>query len=407
MYEYKFFNPPPLISAMNELGSNGLFDFLLPHHQDFIVIFGEAEMKAIRKLFVERTANLFGPKLRMDALYRNIENWQEGSLSEAELGDPDKFQRLDRFFKYLATHVWMADNQPEEAIRQVKAMEFDVEALRRKHLAVLFRDPVYVADQFVIRIVRARGMEDRVKDLVRMSMGRIAIKESRRDIDWCRRQNGLQINHIVDWLISAIATDAPWLSNVDELGRPRKLMKTGSIDALYAEAEKQMQKKLSRERAGLGVEDEQDFAVDRGEFRIVRLKTPKALDCESNAMRHCIGHGAYDRLLDQDEHLLLSLRDAYNVPHATIEVRAGKIVQFHGKANSTPKDSYRQAVERLLSPLGIEFMPPVPLLENPCAEIEIDAGVPALARAYGLDGVLRAAGDAMLYVDQNQQIWLI
>jgi hypothetical protein len=381
MYEYKFTNSPLLISALNRIGPAGLFDFLLPDVKDYISSFGEAHVVAVRGIFIGATSPLYGEDLQSKDLYDSIYTvWRGVSKQAAGRVDPEEEVSL-RCFGYMANHVWMMDNQAEEAVRQIDEEEFDVEALRSKHLSALMQDPAYVADQFLKRLVRGQGFGKRLADLVRISIGRIALKETRRDIDWCRRQNGAQINHIADWLASAVATEAAWLSNVDDQGRQKKLMKFGSLEAMHAEAEKHMRKALAAEAVAIASEEE-TFADEGGEYRIVRLKTIRALDYESNAMRHCIGHGAYDRFLGRDDFLLLSLRDKGNRPHLTIQVNRGKIVQFSGKANSEPKPDYRKVALDLLSPLGIAFPVTTPL-DNPCREIEMPQIIPPPYQEFG------------------------
>ncbi|MCV9963864.1 PcfJ domain-containing protein [Pararhizobium sp. BT-229] len=381
MYEYKFLNSPDLVSALNRLGPEGLFDFFLPDLRDYVARYGDTTMEAVRKLFAERIRPLYGKALRTDELYKSIFTlWHDGAREALRLNDPED-EAFQRFFAHLANHVWTLDNQPEEALKQIEAGEFDSYAIRRKHLALLGKDPQYVADEFVRRLARAHGFGPRLRKLAYISIGRIALKESRRDIAWCKRQSGVNVNHIADWLVGAVATEAAWLSNVDDQGRPKKLMKFGSLDAMHAEAEKHMKRALAAEAAAVASEEE-TFADEGGEYRIVRLKTPRALDYESNAMRHCIGHGAYDRYLGHDGFLLLSLRDKGNRPHVTIQVNHRKIVQFSGKANSEPKPEYRQAALGLLSPLGIGFPEETPL-DNPCREIEMPEVIPPPYQEFG------------------------
>jgi hypothetical protein len=356
LYEYKFLNKPDLVSTLNRLGPEGLFDFFLPELSAYVSRYGSATMEAVHNLFVERIRPLYGMALRTDELYRSIFTlWHDGAREALVPHGPDE-EAFSRLFVYLANHVWTLDNQPEEAIRQIEVGEFDCYSIRRKHVAELGKDPEYVADEFVRRLARDHGFGPRLRKLAHISIGRIALKEIRRDIGWAKQQSGARVSHIVDWLISAVASEAAWLSNVDEHGRPKKLMKFGSLDAMHAEAEKYMRRSLAAEAAAIASEEE-ILTEDGGEYRIVRLKTAGSLKLESNAMRHCIGHGAYDRYLGLDDYLLLSLRDKSNRPHVTIQVDHGKIVQFFGKANSTPKAEYREAAFALLSPLGIELRP--------------------------------------------------
>ncbi|MCS4088561.1 PcfJ domain-containing protein [Rhizobium sp. BK176] len=267
---------------------------------------------------------------------------------------PNMEESVSRLFAFMAHYVGMVDNEPDEAIRQIESGSFDLDTIRRKHLKALRLDPAYVANQVVKSIVRGRGFGHRLRELVEISIGRIALKELRRDIGWREKQSWSDISHIADWIASAVASEEAWLSNLDERGRVKKLMKFGSLAAMHAEAEKQMKRKLVAQPVAM-VAEEPVFASGDGEYRIVQLTTPAALDRESDAMRHCVGQGAYDRYLGHKDHLLLSLRDKSNRPHVTIQVRNLKIVQFLGKANSTPKLEYRDAALALLEPLGIEF----------------------------------------------------
>jgi hypothetical protein len=246
----------------------------------------------------------------------------------------------------------MLDNQAEEAVKQIGVGKVDIEIIRKKHLDELRQDPVYVADQFVKRVSRNRWGGTRLRKLLYMSIGRIAVKECRRDIHWCNLQSNDRVSHIADWLAGAIAAEAAWLSNVDEQGRPKKLMKFGSLDAMHDEADKQMRKKLPQKRSKLGGCDEENFADEGGEYYLVQMKTSKALENESGAMCHCVGHGAYERRLSEKRSLMLSLRDRKGWPHMTIEIANGEVVQARGKANSYPKDVHAAAAHRLLDIWG-------------------------------------------------------
>ncbi|MCS4088560.1 PcfJ domain-containing protein [Rhizobium sp. BK176] len=215
-------------------------------------------------------------------------------------------------------------------------------------------DPVYVAKWFVdrLRFRHRYQSNDALTPLVNASIGRIALKESRKDLNWFRRQDEEAVDHVVDWIESSLNSGAPWISNLNDKGIPKKLMKFGSLEAMHAEADKQMKRLLVHERQRMGKEDEEDFADEGGEFYIVHMKTPAALDNESNAMRHCVGHGAYDRRLSEKRSLMLSLRDRKGWPHMTIEIVNGEVVQARGKANSRPKEVHAAAAHRLLDIWG-------------------------------------------------------
>lgn len=160
-----------------------------------------------------------------------------------------------------------------------------------------------------------------------------------------------KINHILDWLIAATTEPAAWIANVDELGRPKKLMKCGSLERLTHEADKAMRKQnasIEQQAAQLGIDDEQ-FVYDLGAgHTLVRLLSPRALDIESARMHHCIGHGGYDHYLRDDIVKLYSIRDSEGQPVATIQtiVFAGGdyILQFLGPWNSQPPDHLQDLI---------------------------------------------------------------
>ncbi|MCS4090239.1 PcfJ domain-containing protein [Rhizobium sp. BK176] len=150
------------------------------------------------------------------------------------------------------------------------------------------------------------------------------------------------VQHIADWLKVAVADNAPWITRVDDLGRPKKLVKLNTMEAIVAEADKQMRRKqtgLGKSSAMVSGEEELHFDVGDG-WSLVKLLSESALDRESRAMRHCIGHGSYDGHLHRSDALLLSLRDPSGKPHATIEIVDGKLIQFRGKQNLAPVEKY-------------------------------------------------------------------
>jgi hypothetical protein len=383
LYERKFLNSFELLAEINRLGPEGLFDFLCSGLSP-ISDFPSELLARIRKVFSDHIGPQFGPELRSNELHSTVELlWYSGGREALELdGNFQDEDRVIRFFTWLAHAVYALDNVPEEAIRQIKASCFDMGVIRGLHLAVLYSDPELVADQFLKSLLRGQGLGHSLAELVTISIGRIALKECRRDLEWPRKQSRTKINHIIDWLDIARVTNAPWLSNVDELGRVKKLMKFGSLDAMHSEADKHMKRRLASVAVEV-VKEEPVFADDGGAYRVVRLTTEAALDRESAQMRHCIGLGSYDRYLGQDKHLLLSLRDKLNRPHVTIQVNDGKIVQFLGKANSAPKQEYRDAALELLSIHGIAFPEPVPFDDNLCQEIEMPQVIPRPYHDFG------------------------
>jgi hypothetical protein len=163
------------------------------------------------------------------------------------------------------------------------------------------------------------------------------------------------VRHVADWLKVAVAEKAPWLARVDDLGRPKKLMKLNSLEAIVAEADKQMRRKQSGLAKAAAVAGDEEMHFDLGDgWSLVKLLSEAALDRESRAMQHCIGHGAYDDYLETDDALLLSLRDPFGNPHATTEVVGGRLVQCQGKQNKAPVEKYVSRVLPYLSERKIQ-----------------------------------------------------
>ncbi len=247
--------------------------------------------------------------------------------------------------------LWTIDAGKDEAAAFLRTGSVDWDRLQEIEQAVRENDPRHIASRIIFGLMRGDWETHR---LLEKSLGKIVEKEVRRNSSWLAMQEEQSFRHVRDWISSAVANKAAWLTNLDDNGCPKKLAKCGSLSALVAEADKQMKKDLNSQGRSSPLNGEV-FASDDGAYHIVNLTTPQALDRESEEMRHCIGHGSYDRFLGHDGHLFLSLRDELGRPHATMEVVKGKIVQFYGKANSVPKDEYREATLRLLSPRGIEL----------------------------------------------------
>ena len=153
------------------------------------------------------------------------------------------------------------------------------------------------------------------------------------------------VTHVRDWLKVSLMDNARWLSNVNEDGWPKKLLKSPDLRGLVKEADKAMLRangKHSRKSLDDGHEVVEYECQDG--WTIVRMLTPEALDLESALMQHCVGDGAYDRILSAGggEHFegLFSLRDRAGKPHATIEVRNGLLSQVQGKQNMAPIPKY-------------------------------------------------------------------
>lgn len=190
------------------------------------------------------------------------------------------------------------------------------------------------------------GMDDTIVDLLMLSVGRILLKRGNFVIPTGPLFDAdniylTDIVHVRDWLKVAVADKARWLQNVDELGRPKKLLKFGNLGAVVEEANRQMERKQTRTAKVSPLVSGEEVVFDAGDgWTIVRMLSEEALDRESEMMRHCVGHGSYDWALEDDDVRLLSLRDPRGFPHVTMEVKGRDLVQFKGKQNGFPVERY-------------------------------------------------------------------
>jgi hypothetical protein len=204
-------------------------------------------------------------------------------------------------------------------------------------------------------LILSLGRDDpEVCRLLQLSVGRILRRQDlHQDLT---RELIEKIEHIADWLLAAVRASAHWLTIVDPEGRPRKLMKLGSIDAAVAEADRQMVKMISRgEAAALTGKDEETLArLDQGD-RLVRMTSPEALDRESARMGHCIGNGSYDDLIVDPNRLYLSLRDRLDRPRATVEIRDNDVIQCRGRRNGVVAPTDIDRIRSALVALGFSW----------------------------------------------------
>lgn len=187
--------------------------------------------------------------------------------------------------------------------------------------------------------------DDQVDPLLVMSLGRVLLKGAREGVALPDIATGDQIRHIYDWLKAEVMNGAAWLSNVDEKGRPRKLMKFGNVDQILNEADKAMHKANQRSGKAAIMEGDEEIVANLADgYTLVRMLTPAALDRESQVMQHCIGNGGYDDELTKEWARFLSLRDAAGNPHVTMDITDLQdqmyINQIKGKQNAVPIAKY-------------------------------------------------------------------
>lgn len=191
--------------------------------------------------------------------------------------------------------------------------------------------------------LRTLSGDAEVLRLLELSLGRVLDKAGKTAL---HGPDSAKAAHVADWLTAAHIAREPWIADVDERGRPKKLMKFGSLEQIVKEADKAMAKFSQKHRSAKPRDgDEELFEELEGGFSLVRLLTPDALDRESGEMQHCIGSGAYDGRLESGSHAYLSLRDRHGKAHATVECdvrpsRGWRVEQVQGKQNKEPGAAY-------------------------------------------------------------------
>lgn len=91
-------------------------------------------------------------------------------------------------------------------------------------------------------------------------------------------------------------------------------------------------------------------------YKIVSLARKTDCVVEGNKMGHCVGTGSYGSRLSKN-YKILSVRDEFNEPHATMEVEIDdngdyNILQIKGKQNKVPILKYQPAIISWISTLN-------------------------------------------------------
>ena len=346
MYDYTFKNWHELCSAIRDIGAWKFVCLVLdqPDEHSVLKFMAGRDITILRYVLKDGIEPMLAHGSTPEEIYKAIFGIRKEL--ERKIVESDKAVRALNWFGFSLVTL---DHSAAESAAQVRAGAVKWEELNCAVRDYHSKNPEYLAGRMVRNLGgmhRIRGSEYR--RLFELTVGRIALKELRRDIRWNCELVQDELEHIRDWLVGAVNEEDEWLANVDEFGRPKKLMKLGSMPALYAEAEKQMLRKLTGHSQGtLGAGDTEIFADDGGEYSLVRLKTPAALGLESHYMRHCVGSGGYDDMLERHGYFIISLRDRADRPHMTIEMYDGIVIQARGKANSTPKSEYSVEACRL------------------------------------------------------------
>lgn len=151
------------------------------------------------------------------------------------------------------------------------------------------------------------------------------------------------LDHILAWLRRAVLDNATWLKDVDDRGRPKRLLSASRYIDLEREADRDADAQCVELAKMLGKHDEVMVeALDDG-FHIVRLLTREAVALEAGRMRHRIGQGADRDRFESGEEAYYSLRRRDGYPVATLEVllpaaEQGTLMHIAGHRNSSVSD---------------------------------------------------------------------
>ncbi|MCV9963666.1 PcfJ domain-containing protein [Pararhizobium sp. BT-229] len=194
-------------------------------------------------------------------------------------------------------------------------------------------------NRIVASFIGTVSPDPEVQKFLAYSVGRVLSKNEPEDYTPTEHPEHFDIaRHIADWIAAAIANQEPWLSNVDPLGRPKKLLKFPTLVAITKEADKAMLRHAQKSRDVRLRDGDEELVMELADgYHLVRLLTPAALDRESSEMQHCIGNGGYDQKLTDYGVKYLSLRGRGGGAHATLEVDNGRVLQLQGKQNRQPK----------------------------------------------------------------------
>jgi hypothetical protein len=198
------------------------------------------------------------------------------------------------------------------------------------------------AERRIGKWLESLGQRPEVTTLLMLCVGRIAVKA---EIGGGFASNDTDMYVIKGWLNRAVDEAQPWLLNVDDKGRPRKLMKFSSIDGIADEARKSLAiDRQNRARAAM-TRDDETLVHDFGDgFTMVGLMTPAALKREGGATQNCIGDGGlYDERLATGKWRYLSLRDRRGKSHASLELDVSRnhVNSMLGKQNRRALPKYQ------------------------------------------------------------------
>lgn len=152
-------------------------------------------------------------------------------------------------------------------------------------------------------------------------------------------------------LMNAIRTKHSVFLRFDHLKSCNQYKTYHSVSKLAKQwyKEKVAQEKIQEQNLKMSKEGTYKIMDYGPDYYVVQLFTPKALDFEGSMLNHCAGDGYYDNQVHKENVQIYSIRDYCGVPHLTLEVNDGKIVQCYGYKNHVPCDmKLRKALRALM-----------------------------------------------------------
>jgi hypothetical protein len=162
-----------------------------------------------------------------------------------------------------------------------------------------------------------------------------------------------EVSLVVDWLADLRERDHRLAGKLRKIRFSDALeMSTRWHEQLRRNAERSQGRAIVADPVGApAVLDEPSLGAG---WSWVWLKSRKARQAEGDAMGHCVGDGAYEKIRPCEA--ILSLRDAEGIPHVTLQLDAAHILQAVTRGNGEVPARYRAAVERTSAMIGARLV---------------------------------------------------
>lgn len=152
-----------------------------------------------------------------------------------------------------------------------------------------------------------------------------------------------------------IQTIINWLQSEEASRQRKRLLRMSVPDAL--KMSKIWTEKMNRKKYRLNLLAETDKIMElHNGFFVVKLKTKKSYEIEGDDMLNCV-----DTFFDRTDSVIYSLRDKFNHPHCTIEIRDKIVYQIKGKLNNSVPKKYHPYIYEFLNSFDFDYIEPYDL----------------------------------------------